>query len=129
MQTFVIGDLHGRSDLLSNLLHQVERELTARDTVVFLGDYVDRGPDSKGVIDKLLEFQANSPALVRQGQITRGAEHACLDDGFGTRIAVQARVATNLQAGIYAQNADRFGNRLILFVNTGVTMWQTGSVG
>ena len=56
---FAIGDLHGCAAETAVLLdHLVDREgLSDRDLVVFVGDYVDRGPDSKGVIDLLIQFQ------------------------------------------------------------------------
>ena len=54
---YAIGDIHGRSDLLAELLSQIEQDAAASGattkTLVFLGDYVDRGPDSRGVIDLL----------------------------------------------------------------------------
>ncbi len=49
-----IGDVHGRSDLLARLLADVERAWRA-DRVVLLGDYIDRGPDSRGVLEVLLD--------------------------------------------------------------------------
>lgn len=54
---FVIGDIHGRLDLLNNLLKKIDNISSDKDTkllFIFVGDYVDRGPDSKGVIDRLL---------------------------------------------------------------------------
>jgi serine/threonine protein phosphatase 1 len=54
--TFVIGDIHGCSDLLSELLEKV-KPLAPDDTVIFIGDYIDRGPDSKGVIDIVLKLK------------------------------------------------------------------------
>lgn len=56
---YAIGDIHGRADLLAKLLEDIEadarRDQSAkRRTLVFLGDYVDRGPDSSGVVDMLL---------------------------------------------------------------------------
>ncbi len=55
---YAIGDIHGRSDLLFELLHLIEQDAAhtqphARKTLIFLGDYVDRGPDSRGVIEML----------------------------------------------------------------------------
>jgi serine/threonine protein phosphatase 1 len=51
---YAIGDVHGRSDLLTGLLAMVESDSasheTAKKTLIFLGDYVDRGPHSRGVI-------------------------------------------------------------------------------
>jgi serine/threonine protein phosphatase 1 len=51
--TFVIGDIHGRSDLLRQALSDIQSHHSS-GTVVFLGDYIDRGPDSKGVLDILI---------------------------------------------------------------------------
>ncbi len=62
MLVYAIGDIHGRFDLLQQLLAQIERDRAARYTcreayVVFLGDYVDRGFQSREVIDFLSEYQ------------------------------------------------------------------------
>jgi serine/threonine protein phosphatase 1 len=52
---FAIGDIHGRADLLGRLLDRLEQQFRAIDApepiVIFIGDYVDRGPDSKAVLD------------------------------------------------------------------------------
>jgi len=57
-RVYAIGDIHGRADLLDQLHRQIEADAAASDAtrrvVVYLGDYVDRGLDSKGVIDRLL---------------------------------------------------------------------------
>jgi serine/threonine protein phosphatase 1 len=62
-KTIAIGDVHGD---LRHLLTLWERlpPLTASDTVVFLGDYVDRGPDSRGVIDFVRSLPSRTPARV-----------------------------------------------------------------
>lgn len=52
-RTYVIPDLHGRFDLLQEALARIEASPSG-GTVVFLGDYVDRGPDSHGVINHLM---------------------------------------------------------------------------
>lgn len=54
-QTWVVGDLHGELDKLKNCLSQVP--LNKEDRIVFLGDYVDRGPDVYGVIEYLLKLK------------------------------------------------------------------------
>jgi serine/threonine protein phosphatase 1 len=57
---YAIGDIHGRKDLLEKLLDLILKDAWARTLpaapplVLFLGDYIDRGPDSRGVIDCLL---------------------------------------------------------------------------
>ena len=57
MATVVIGDIHGNVDALRSLLGKIGRMLTRDTTVVFLGDYIDEGPNTKGVIDRLLRFR------------------------------------------------------------------------
>lgn len=57
-----IGDIHGRLGKLRELVRQVWPD--AEDQVVFLGDYIDRGPDSRGVIDFLLTFAERFPRTV-----------------------------------------------------------------
>ena len=53
--TYVIPDIHGRSDLLSEALAEINlRSGGEVGTIVTIGDYVDKGPDSRGVIDRLL---------------------------------------------------------------------------
>lgn len=55
---YAVGDIHGRSDLLATLLRAIEADAAASEaekrTLVFLGDYVDRGPDTRGVIEMLI---------------------------------------------------------------------------
>ena len=54
---WAIGDIHGRLDLLQPLVEAIVADLracaAARKVVVFLGDYIDRGPDSRGVLQLL----------------------------------------------------------------------------
>lgn len=58
LRAYAVGDVHGRLDLLRGLIREIERDNAARPPartyLVFLGDLIDRGPDSKGVIDYLL---------------------------------------------------------------------------
>jgi len=64
VSSIAIGDIHGNATGLSELLAQLRPELAADDTVVFLGDYIDRGPDSKGCVDAILSFIDDVPARV-----------------------------------------------------------------
>ena len=60
-----IGDVHGRADLLRALLSRLEDELSGRPyRLILLGDYVDRGADSRGVIDALLALKRARPDTV-----------------------------------------------------------------
>ncbi len=62
---FAIGDVHGCSRELAALLAKIDPG--PRDTVVFLGDYVDRGPDSKGVVDLILALRKRCNVVTLKG--------------------------------------------------------------
>jgi len=54
---YAVGDVHGRADLLARMFERLENDARvsgAKPVVVFLGDYIDRGPDSAEVIELLL---------------------------------------------------------------------------
>src|SRR3954467_14220382 len=59
IRIYAVGDIHGRADLLVGLFSLIDADLNAhpisRPIQVFLGDYIDRGPDSRQVIDRLIE--------------------------------------------------------------------------
>jgi serine/threonine protein phosphatase 1 len=57
-RVYCIGDIHGRADLLQELHRMIESDTTAyggQRTLVYLGDYIDRGMQSREVIDELIE--------------------------------------------------------------------------
>ena len=62
-RTFAIGDIHGDLVALEKLFSRLP-EVTPEDTVVFLGDYIDRGPDSSGVVRWLRAYVESCPARV-----------------------------------------------------------------
>ncbi|HKP45022.1 MAG TPA: metallophosphoesterase family protein [Pyrinomonadaceae bacterium] len=63
MKTFVVGDVHGRCAQLHNLLDMLPRD-EATDTLVFLGDLIDRGPDAPGCVDLAMKLQRENPERV-----------------------------------------------------------------
>lgn len=83
---FAIGDIHGCPDevlyLLSHL--EVNEGLSEEDTVVFLGDYIDRGPNSKEVVDVLIQCRLRYPKTL----FLKGNHEDMLLDflGFGGRL-------------------------------------------
>jgi diadenosine tetraphosphatase ApaH/serine/threonine PP2A family protein phosphatase len=64
MATIAVGDIHGNLEALTDILDQIHGEGGQGDTFVFLGDYIDRGPDSKGCVDAILGFQREVEAEV-----------------------------------------------------------------
>ena len=59
----VIGDIHGCLDKLEQLWDRVDPR-NGKDQIVFLGDYIDRGEDSSGVLDYLLQLKQTRPDTV-----------------------------------------------------------------
>lgn len=60
-RAYAVGDIHGRLDLLDALLAKIEADIAARDArrtfIVFLGDLIDRGADSAGVVERLRTYR------------------------------------------------------------------------
>ncbi|MFT4590092.1 MAG: serine/threonine protein phosphatase 1 [Limisphaerales bacterium] len=65
MRTLAIGDIHGCRDALVALMKAVKP--TPDDRLVFIGDYIDRGPDSKGVIDWILKHRDKRETITLRG--------------------------------------------------------------
>jgi serine/threonine protein phosphatase 1 len=71
IRIYAIGDIHGRADLLQQLFTVIDNDLARsapeRAIQVFLGDYVDRGPDSRGVLDLLIDRQGCHETVFLKG--------------------------------------------------------------
>ncbi|HEV2884014.1 MAG TPA: metallophosphoesterase family protein [Pyrinomonadaceae bacterium] len=63
MKTFVIGDVHGRCAQLQRLLDLMPRD-ESTDTLVFLGDLIDRGPDAPGCVKLVMDLKRENPDRV-----------------------------------------------------------------
>jgi serine/threonine protein phosphatase 1 len=74
-----VGDVHGRLDRLDRVL----RQIPAERTLVFLGDYIDRGPDSRGVVRRLMRLEQQRACVVLCGNHEEMMLDA-LDDAFVT---------------------------------------------
>lgn len=70
-RVYAIGDIHGRADLLAGMIAAIDADDLARGsaqtTVVLLGDLIDRGPDSAGVIRLAREWQQKRPVRILMG--------------------------------------------------------------
>jgi serine/threonine protein phosphatase 1 len=71
IRVYAVGDLHGRADLLAQLFSEIDADLAAhpapRTIHVFLGDYIDRGPDSRGVVDLLIARSQRHDTIFLKG--------------------------------------------------------------
>jgi serine/threonine protein phosphatase 1 len=64
MSTWAIGDIHGHREALEDLVARVEPQLRPTDELVFLGDYIDDGPDTAGCIGLIVELTQRAPCPV-----------------------------------------------------------------
>jgi serine/threonine protein phosphatase 1 len=101
LRIYAIGDIHGRADLLARLASRIEadlRESGYRDAItIFLGDYVDRGRDSRGVIERLARGDFPTPIVTLRGnhedELLRYLDDPFLLDqwaAFGGLVALQS---------------------------------------
>ncbi len=64
-RVYAVGDIHGCDGLLDALLLRIDEDAEgAKSRLIFLGDYVDRGPGSKAVVDRLLDVRSARPDAV-----------------------------------------------------------------
>lgn len=56
---FIVGDIHGCLGMLQRLMRQIPWRADV-DRLIFLGDYIDRGEDSRGVIETVMEIRKNA---------------------------------------------------------------------
>src|SRR6266542_875053 len=84
--TFAVGDIHGCLDKLQRLLTACEAYAGARPArYVFLGDYIDRGPQSRGVVELLIGRQSARPGTI---VCLRGNHEQMAIDAHGSDRAV-----------------------------------------
>lgn len=73
-RTLVFGDIHGCLLAFDTILNEIS--LTEKDTIILLGDYIDRGPDSKGVVDRVIELREKYHVIALKGNHEEIMEHA-----------------------------------------------------
>ncbi len=113
LRVYAVGDIHGRADLLRRLLGLIEadnaRQPRAEVWLIFLGDYIDRGPASRDVIDILMEHPSFADKVVRLRGNHEDALLTFLDDpshgrlwlewgGMATMTSYGVRVPADLPA-------------------------------
>src|SRR5438876_1165773 len=94
MRTLVIGDIHGCSRAFDTLLAAVQP--TPDDHIITLGDYVDRGPDSSGVLQRILALEktcrltallGNHERMMIDARDNQSAYYAWLESGGKAALA------------------------------------------
>ena len=111
MRYLAFGDIHGYSQVLRALLEMVQP--TPDDQLITLGDYVDRGPDSRGVLDLLVEMHARGNLVAAQNpHVGLIREYDALerltreiDDRFGNSVAYLYDDASRLTTKIYPDSS------------------------
>ncbi|MCC9658161.1 metallophosphoesterase family protein [Rhodopirellula halodulae] len=95
MSRYVIGDIHGCAKALRSMIEVLSP--TQNDELIFLGDYIDRGPDSRDVVDQLIELQSKCQVVALRGNhewmlqsvVARG-----LDDAMWLRSGGKATITS-----------------------------------
>jgi calcineurin-like phosphoesterase family protein len=76
---YAVGDIHGRADLLAETIARIEDDIGRRPIryvlEIYLGDYIDRGPDSKTVLDLLAVRLVNNRAVCLRGNHEELLQH------------------------------------------------------
>src|SRR5262249_25498298 len=84
---YIIGDIHGRSELLDRMTNEIERDLAQHPAdaavTVTLGDYIDRGPDSRGVLERLARNRFPTQYIGLKGNHEELLETFMADPGIG----------------------------------------------
>ncbi len=107
-----VGDIHGQFDLLKELIDKINP--SREDQLVFLGDYVDRGPKTPQVLDWLIDFKAEYPHTV----MLRGNHEQMLLDALEDIALGQQRKA-GLLGKIFAGGNDALPESVQLFLDNG----------
>ena len=88
-RVYVIGDIHGRLDLLEQLIRKIDLDLKQAPAVeaitVTLGDYIDRGPNSRGVLERLVHNPFPTPYVPLKGNHEELFENFFDDPSLGSK--------------------------------------------
>jgi serine/threonine protein phosphatase 1 len=117
---YVIGDIHGRLDLLDRVIHAIHRDVEEHGPgalTVALGDYIDRGPASRGVLDRLVGNPFPTPFVALKGNHEALLEAFLADPAVGKHWRRLGGIETLHSYGVpvsrlmvgkdYAEAADR----------------------
>ena len=119
-RTCIIGDVHGMTDLLRALIHKLD--LQAGDTLVSLGDLVDKGPDPAGTVEYLCQLAENAPFETILIEANHEDRHLRYQRNLTERpkIAQQMAKATSRLPELHAALSDKAR----AFLNSAVLFWR-----
>ncbi len=95
MRRFVIGDIHGCAKALRSLIEAIDP--CDQDELIFLGDYIDRGPDSRNVVEQIIGLRNACRVVALRGNheiMLMGVAERGLDADFWLRSGGQATVTS-----------------------------------
>jgi serine/threonine protein phosphatase 1 len=109
-RVYAIGDVHGCADRLAMLHAQIARDLAdrpvAKPLLVHIGDYVDRGPDSAGVVEMLARATTPVARLLPVVNLMGNHERTMLDALAGERAAITDWLHTGGREALVSWGAD-----------------------
>lgn len=136
----VVGDIHGMSDLLDTLLAKLSKEAPGLP-IVFVGDYVDRGHDSAGVLRRLMELdpEANGGACLQGNHEAMMLEFLETPDSAGRLWMANGGSETLRSFGIHQPENHPYetlrnrlqeaaGDALLAWLSDRPLIWQSGNV-
>lgn len=104
MRIYAVGDVHGRLDLLDELLARIGDDRSSRPVTrplcIFLGDYIDRGPSSRESIDRLIEHASVNESVFLKGNHEQIAISCLRDRGLFERWMRLGGLETLMSYGI-----------------------------
>ena len=115
---FVFGDIHGCADALKIIVHRIA--LTAVDRVIVLGDAVDRGPDTRAVLDKLLEIRSTCEMIFILGN----HEEMMLDAASGHNVDGWLRHGGKATLASYNGRFENIPDKHFELLDTAVEFWE-----
>jgi len=105
---YAIGDIHGRLDLLERAIEAIRRDVAQRGPAaltVAVGDYIDRGPTSRGVLDRLIDNPFPTPFVALKGNHEEMLETFLADASAGPHWATNGGLETLRSYGVRVRGA------------------------
>ena len=119
-RTIAIGDIHGSDVALETLIAMIKP--TEEDTIVVLGDVVDRGPDTKRCIELLLDLRTRCQLVFIEGN----HEEMMLMEASAPEFATQWRTFGGMETlESYGSSFDDIPEEHMSFLRSGLNYWET----